>query len=389
MRYLIFIFLLVFFAINSKSQNHPFPQNISYAFGVKPTTISSDLVKTEYNRFKSLLVTNCGSSLRVIYSDDKTQTRGEAIGFGMILAGYMGDKETFDGLYDFYKIKRTPEAKNMMGWNVTCDGYVDKGSASDVDIDVAYGLIVGYNQWGGNYLDEAKTILKILSTYMITSCNNVKTLFPGYSGRAWGGCNETDIQYYTPAFFRIFAKVSGDNIWNQLADDSYIVLNNSANKETGLVPDWQTSTGIGLPPSYRTSYFRYDACRVPWRMSLDYLWNGDQKAKTWCTTVSNWAYKIGPANIKDGYNLDGTPNNGGSHNSAFVGGFAVSSMCNNQTMANDFGTEMKKINDTYWFNLSTRCLYLFTMSGNFWQPTRFLNTSSNDMKSSSKGILIN
>jgi len=371
MRFLIFIHLFFLFTMNSKAQNHPFPQNVNYAFGVKPTTITSDLVKTEYNRFKSSLVTKCGSSLRVIYSDDKTQTRGEAIGFGMILAGYMGDKETFDGLFDFYKSKRTSEAKNMMAWNVTCDGYVDKGSATDVDIDVAYALIVGFNQWGGTYLHESKQILKLLSTNMITSCSGVKILYPGYNSGVWGGCNETDIQYYTPAFFRIFAKVSGDEIWNQLADDSYVVLNASAHSETGLVPDWQTANGIGLPPSYRTAYFRYDACRVPWRMALDYLWNGNEKAGIWCTKVSNWAYKIGPANIKDGYNLDGTPNNGGDHNSAFVGGLAVSSMCNTQKMADDFGTEMKKIDDTYWFNLSTRCLYLVTMSGNFWQPTQY------------------
>jgi endo-1,4-beta-D-glucanase Y len=370
------------------AQTLPFPQNANYPFGVKPTTINADLAKNEYNKFKSLLVTKCDDALRVIYTDDKTQTRGEGIGFGMILAGYMGDKETFDGLFEFYKKKRTPQAKNMMAWNVTCDGYVDQGSATDVDIDVAYALIVGFNQWGGNYLDEARTIIKLLCANIITTCGGIKTLYPGYSNGAWGGCGETDIQYYTPAFFRVFAKVSGDKMWDTLADDSYTILNNSANDETGLVPDWQTASGIGLPPSYRVAYFHYDACRVPWRMALDYLWNGNEKAKTWCTTISNWAYKIGPANIKDGYNLDGTANNGGNHNSAFVGGFAVSSMCNTQKMADEFGSEMKKISDTYWFNLSTRCLYLFTMTGNFWQPTKFENSTSTGMIKSTDGIKV-
>lgn len=385
---LIFIVLLLLIGSNILAQTKPFPQNINYPYGYKPSTITSDLAKTEYNRFKSLLVTECNGALRVIYSDDKTQTRGEAIGFGMILSAYMGDRTTFDGLFEFYKSKRTTEAKNMMAWNVTCEGYVDKGSATDVDIDVAYGLIVGYNQWGETYLEEAKTILRILSANMITTCSNIKTLYPGYSSGHWGGCSETDIQYYTPAFFRIFAKVSGEEIWNQLADDSYTILNNSSNDETGLVPDWQTASGIGLPPSYRTAYFAYDACRVPWRMALDYLWNGNANALAWCTTISNWAYKTGPANIKDGYNLDGTPNNSGNHNSAFVGGFAVSSMCNTQKMADDFGTEMKKISDSYWFNLCTRCLYLFTMSGNFWQPAILDATSSPRIKSSLEGIKV-
>jgi endoglucanase len=378
--------ILLLLGLTTFAQNKPFPQNISYPFGYKPVTITSDLVKAEYNRFKDLLVTDCNGTLRVIYSDDKTQTRGEAIGFGMILAGYLGDKTTFDGLFEFYKSKRTSEAKKMMAWNVTCSGYVDKGSATDVDIDVAYALIVGFNQWGSNYLDEARNILSILSSTMITTCDNLKILYPGYFNAPWGGCNETDIQYYTPAFFRIFAKVSGNEIWNQLADDSYTILNNSANHVTGLVPDWQTASGVGLPPSYRTAYFRYDACRVPWRMAIDYLWNGNQKAKTWCATISNWAYKIGPANITDGYNLDGTQNNSNNHNSAFVGGFAVSAMANTQKMTNDFGAEMQNINDTYWFNLCTRCLYLVTMSGNFWQPTKFDAASSTEMISPQQGI---
>ncbi len=372
---LIFSILVMFVMSYSVAQTKPFPQNVNYPYGFKPSTITSDLVKTEYNKFINLLVTKCGDDLRVIYSDDKTQTRGEAIGFGMILAAYAGDKETFDGLFRFYLNKRTAQAKNMMAWNVTCEGLVDAGSATDIDIDVAYSLIVAFDQWGSTYLDEAKKIISLLDTYMILNCNNIKTIYPGYNNAPWGGCNETDIQYYTPAFFRVFAKVSGKEIWNQLADDSYLILNNGANKETGLVPDWQTASGVGLPPSYRTAYFRYDACRVPWRISLEYLWSGNEEAKKWCTTISNWAYEVGPENIKDGYELDGTPR-GTNHNSAFVGGFACSAMCNNQEIADAFGTEMEKISDSYWFNLSTRCLYLFTMSGNFWQPLKNDSSSS-------------
>lgn len=376
MRCFLFVAALLLVQMTVKAQAFPFPQNVNYPYGYMPSNISADLVKSEYERWKKTLVSDCHGALRVIYTDDQTQTRGEAIGFGMMLSAYMGDKTTFDGLFEFYKVKRTPMAHNMMAWNVTCDGFVDEGSATDVDIDVAYALIVAFNQWGGGYLDDAKQILNLLSTYLITDCKGVKTLYPGYNNGAWGGCHETDIQYYTPSFFRVFAKVTGNQIWEQLANDSYIVLNNGADDKTGLVPDWQTVDG-GLPPSYRFAYFRYDACRVPWRMALDYLWNGNQDAKTWCTSISNWAYGVGPANINDGYNLDGTPNNEGGHNSAFFGGLAVAAMCNHQKMVDDFGVEMTRLNDAYWFTFSTRCLYLMTMSGNFWQPEHLSGISCN------------
>ena len=189
-------------------------------------------------------------------------------------------------------------------------------------------------------------------------------------GPVWGGCDLTDIQYYTPAFFKIFAEVTSDNDWNKLADDTYTLLYAAAHPETGLVPDWQSASGVPGGNSRRVSFYRYDACRVPWRMAMDYLWNGNEQAGNWCTKVSDWANSVGPENIKDGYNLDGTENSQGYHNSAFVGGFAVAAMCNSQQVANAFGTEMtsSSLGDGHWFIMSTRSLYLLAITGNFWKP---------------------
>jgi len=84
------------------------------------------------------------------------------------------------------------------------------------------------NQWGDEYLNEAKSVIQVIKNSVVITCNNLLALAPGYSSRSggrWGGCNETDIQYYTPAFFRIFAEVTGDAEWNKLADDTYTILN--------------------------------------------------------------------------------------------------------------------------------------------------------------------
>jgi endo-1,4-beta-D-glucanase Y len=166
----------------ASGQSVPFPQDINYRFGIKPSTLASSLAQTEYNRFKNTLLADCEGTFRVIYSDNTAQTRGEAIGFGMLLSGYMGDKDVFDKLFAFYKKKRSPEAKNMMAWNVTCAGYAndnDKGSATDVDIDVAFALVIGYTQWGGDYLNEAKTIINLIRDNLIVPCGNLHVLAPG------------------------------------------------------------------------------------------------------------------------------------------------------------------------------------------------------------------
>jgi hypothetical protein len=75
-------------------------------------------------------------------------------------------------------------------------------------------------------------------------------------------------------------------MWVKLADDTYTILNANANATTGLVSDRQNVTGAATG-----GYGNYgdDACRTPWRITLDYLWNGNEKAKDWCIKISNFA----------------------------------------------------------------------------------------------------
>lgn len=341
-----------------------------YPNGKLPATINIALVQSEYNRWKDTQLRPCGDGLRVI-AENAAETKVEAVGFGMLMAAYANDKETFDGIHNFYKAKRTPQANNMMAWSVTCDDIIDPGSATDGDVDVAFALIVASKLWAGSYLDDAKEILEIISSSVIKTCavdgSSIKILGPGYSNIAWGGCNEMDIMYHTPAFFRVFAEVTGNSVWVELADDTYVTLNAGAHPTTGLVPDWQTATGTPGPGT-RVGHYGYDACRAPWKLTLDYLWNGNNEAQIWAKKVADWAKQEGPANIVDGYELDGTPIGTNGLNSAFLGGFAVATMASDQATADSFGTELGKLNDTYWFNLNTRVLYLFTLTGNFWNP---------------------
>lgn len=341
-----------------------------YPYGFIPTSVSASLAMSEYQRWRNTQVVACGDGLRVI-ADPSNETRVEGIGFGMLLAAYAEDKATFDGLHAFYKAKRTATAKNMMAWLVTCDDIDDPGSATDGDIDVAFSLVVASKHWGSAYLDSAKVIMDIIKDNVIKTCvvdgEDVLIVGPGYSGVAWGGCSEMDIMYHTPAFFRVFATVTGDQVWNQLANDTYITLNKGAHPTTGLVPDWQTANGTPGPGS-RAGHYGYDACRAPWRITLDYLWNGNAEAEAWAKKIASWANQQGATNIVDGYELDGTPIGANGLNSAFLGGFTVAAMAHSQGMVETFGTELSKLNDNYWFNLNTRVLYLFTLTGNFYDP---------------------
>jgi len=348
-------------------QLRPFPQNMDYPYGYQTSQISASNVQSAYDKWKSSYLETCNGMYRVS-TDVADTTISEGMGYGMLLSAYFGDKGVFDSLFAFYKSKRTSTAYNLMGWKVTCEGIKDPGSATDGDLDVTFALIVAHYQWGEDYLVEADSIISILKDHYFVTCGSgIYTMKPGGQ---FGGCNQTDISYYTPAYFKVFAHVTGDGFWDDVADDAYTILNNGAHATTGLVRDWQSYDG-GDPPSGWTDYYRYDACRVPWRMALDYIWNGDMDAHDWCIKVSNFANSIGPANIRDGYELDGTVV-GTYNNSPFVGGFAVGGMSHSQAMVDNFASRLLTLDGVGWddqyFNLSLRCLYMLVLTGNFWDP---------------------
>lgn len=374
------IFIVLFFlsGVHLFGQARPFPQNVDYPYGYQTSIIHPDSIQNMYDKWKSSFIRSCSGMYRVC-GDDTTITISEGMGYGMLLSAYFGEKGVFDSLFAFYKSKRTGTAYNLMAWRVTCGGIEDPGSATDGDLDVAFALIVAYAQWRGNYLVEADSILTILKDHYFVTCGgSIYTMKPGGQ---FGGCHLTDISYYTPAYFRIFEQATGeDPFWNEVANDAYTILNNGAHATTGLVRDWQSYDG-GDPPSGWTDYYRYDACRVPWRMALDYIWNGNSSAQSWCSKISSFANSIGASNIRDGYELDGTVV-GEYNNSSFVGGFAVGGMSYSQTMVDNFASRLLELDGVGWddtyYNLSLRCLYSLVLTGNFWDPSEFIGVEEQD-----------
>lgn len=349
-----------------QGEKYPFPQNVTYPHGLQSTKITSDHVKKWYDAWSAKYLQACNSNLRP-GADPLSTSLVEAQGFAMIAAAYMGDRAVFDKLYSYYQSKLTSQGCGLMGWKNNCQGFEDQGAATDGDIDVASGLIVAHWQWpDAGYDGKARTVITNLKR-MILDCGGTSTLYPGCSGgNPWGGCSETDISYYSPAFFRYFAEISGDSAWTKLANDSHVIRDNGANPTTGLVPDWQSTSGTPGAGS-RKGYYSFDAIRTPYKHALDFLWNGNEKARAWCEKITTWAHGVGVANIKDEYQLNGS-DPGQNHNLASVGSLAVCAAANTQTVLDDFVAESVKLKDDFWYSGYLGNLYLLAMSGNMWNP---------------------
>ena len=352
-----------------------------YPFGTMPTNASMRDVELAYQKWKEKYVTSsgCPAGKRVLF-DDMKSTVSEGMAYGLIVAGYMKDQPLFDDFYRYYR--SYPDPWDMMHWKIDENGKrVGDNAATDADEDVAFMLLIAHENFGAsgaiNYLAEAKRIIQLMREFMVEP--NTYVLKPG---DGWGGSLNTNICYYVPSYYKIFAKVMNDPSWIKIADKCYEIIFKAWNEQTGLVPDWCQADGSlpaineGKPLEWAKNLgktYYYDATRTPWRIGMDYFWYGDPRADKYNKAISSFVKKTGFANIKDGYNLDGTAFSF-NKTSAFVGPFGVGVMATSngdQALVDQgYAENLKTFNDVY-YNDMVRLIILMVQTGLYNIPDEY------------------
>ncbi|MCS7231301.1 MAG: glycosyl hydrolase family 8 [Elusimicrobiota bacterium] len=333
-----FILLFIFsFSFVSFSAKFPFPQFKNYPYGIKVNNYTQqEMITHLQNTFlawKGNYLTKTGApkgTYRIQRgSANEYDTVSEGIGYGMLILVFTDNHINtnrcfFDGLYRYYQCYL--DQNGLMHWQIDREGNI-KGynAATDADEDVALALIFAHYQWGSegaiNYLEEAKKIITRIMKYQVEKPSYI--LKPGDS---FGGSDLTNPSYFAFSWFRIFKEITQDSNWEKVIDACYSLLNKAAHPQTGLIPDWCDINGKEVS-GYGYNYY-YDACRVPWRVGVDYIWYGESRAYEINNKIINWSTSTtqGDVNrIVAGYRLDGTPLVNYS-NAAFVGPFGVGSM---------------------------------------------------------------
>lgn len=349
------------------AQTYPFPQNAVYPFGILPAGRSHADAQTAYDQWYQGYVTAVqpGGYRRVLW-DDNASTVSEGIGYGLLLAANFNDRALFDDLVRYFRLHKNPNG--LMVWRLNADGspYQGNSSASDGDEDIALGLVAAHRQWGSggaiNYLQEATALIGNIMSHDV----NLST-FALKGGDAWptGPVNPS---YLAPAYYRVFFEVTQDGRWISVLNKSYQILAAAAHPTTGLLPDWCAESGA--PDPDRGHGYTYDAARTPWRLALDYVWNGAPEAQALTEKLTAFAQGIGTPKIKDGYCLDGTLL-GQYHNNTFVGPFgagAMASSAGHQAFCDGAYLENRSLTPTTYFNSSLKALTLFLQTGNFFNP---------------------
>ena len=412
--------LVLFFGRIDKvvfAQRYPFPQDITYQYGIKPNNVSQDVmddtVKDIYNTWKSNYLLDAGldaeghQMYRInCHESEDGDTVSEGQGYGMlvevIIAGYDTNAQNYyNGLFYFYKKYRN--ANGLMKWYVNASGNPSKGNdnATDGDLDAALSLIMADAQWGSegeiNYSEEAIKVLNSLIS------NNVD--MPGNDGKSvedndwsircgdWWGYDSTNLTRtsdFLVSHFKIFAQFY-DSRWTNVANRCYNIINivQSNYSSSGLLPDFLYTTNgnpdVMIPPgkiieSVHDGEYHYNACRDPWRITIDYLLSGDLRAKNSMVKISDFIKSktsANPDNIVDGYHLNGNAY-GGGFSLAFAAPFGVAAMVDStyQDWLNDLYNKCISAGKEGYYEDTINLLSLFVMTGNWWAPS-FVTPTTN------------
>ena len=307
-----------------QSKHTPIAQGKPYACGAllapdRRAAIAA--LDKAYIAWRRIYVTGEGANgqLRIRRPEDQDDTVSEGIGYGMLIAAYHGDREIFDRLLGYGR--RYFDGNGLMHWKIAADGRVrGNGGATDADEDIAMALLVADRLWGGEYGVMAKHIINGIWNAEVEPGTYV--LKPGSQ---FGGSLVMNPSYLDPAYYRIFAKATGNAKWNEVVEKTYRMFDSISkhNDGTGLAPDWMTS---GAGPAKGQSYdYKYDAARVPLRLARDAAWFCEPRAQRILAQINAYFTEQGPLSIGDGYTVRGKKFST-VHNAAFVGPVAASAL---------------------------------------------------------------
>jgi endo-1,4-beta-D-glucanase Y len=362
---------------------HMFPQDAAVGSCTKPTGASGKYLIEAYNRWKQRFVVSAGNNLRVQRPENNNDTVSEGIGYGMLIAVNMNDKALFDGLWGYWQANAT--AGSLMTWQVPGGN----GSATDADEDAAFALLLASKQWGGTYLNSAKTVIGNIWTSDIQSTGSGTIPIPnGGSSYSGSGSSLTNPSYFAPAYYKVFATVDTGHNWAGVITNVYTYLTNimSHGSANGLIPAWcqNNCTTAGGTSNANNNAYQYDAHRVPWRIGLDACWNGNASAKSYVNTATNfWSGAVGTGAagpglgaLADIYATGGTAVDTTHNSMSLIGTMGVGAMAaGNAALAQrayqfivdaSYSPDPVGATAAYtYFNATVGLLTALTLSGNF------------------------
>jgi len=385
------------------SAAHPFgsrPQPYVSTLNL-PSPAQSDkdsAVVSLYRRWKSAyLEPSCSGSESLIRTGhDDNLTVSEAHGYGMIILAMMagedeGAKTLFDGMYRFFVAHPSEASSHLMAWaqDFQCIDHEGRSSATDGDMDIAFGLLLADKQWGSggtiNYRQEAIQVIRAIHKFDVDDSNHYMLLGDWVTPDETVYYPATRPSDFMPGHLGAFNEADDNDSWLELRDATYSMLLAFQEKyggETGLVSDFIVDAATDPRPAdqgfleYNDAHYAYNACRVPLRVGTHMVTSGDARAQEMLTRLNRWAEEStggDPYQLRAGYSLDGTVLSGFEHTSfAFTAPLGVAAMVgsSSQEWLDSLWEQMTTESDGVYYSDSLQLLSMLVMSGNWWNPAQ-------------------
>lgn len=411
------VFFLIFSGISLSAQvpNRPFPQHTVYSDKcIKPSKhkqeeLDKAVVDFYFQWKKAYLKNNCSDLSQYYvwnnenegkYENNKSICVSEGQGYGMLIevlmAGVDPDAQTiYNGMYAFYKSHHSKRSDCLMAWSVLkgCKTNVEKGgsysSATDGDMDIALSLLMASQQWGDsgkiNYKAEGIKMLEDILKYEINP--HMNTVLLGDDNKPDDfDYNDIRCSDFMPAHLKTFNKFLPNGLWQKTIDNTYAVMLGVQKKyspKTALFPDfivyrnghYQPAKANYLESDYDGEFY-FNACRVPMRLAIDRLLNGDNRADT-LQIMNDWIQAKTDNTIEKitcGYSLAGRKLEKDINTiPSFVCPMGVSAMIDseNQEWVDDlwdFTVEEFEFKDFRYYDNTLKMICMIVMSSNYWQP---------------------
>ncbi|GHH81391.1 hypothetical protein GCM10018781_63950 [Kitasatospora indigofera] len=376
--------------------SHQFP----YAAGtLKPSGAQSALdqqVISTYNAWKAAFVKqNCGNGWYEVISPDADHPYvAEAQGYGMVVTATMAGADpnartVFDGMVKYMLAHKSVNNANLLAaeQDTSCKSVNGSDSATDGDLDVAYGLLLADKQWGSsgsyNYKDLAVKHINAIKASEVNPTTHLMLLGD------WSASG--DPQYWITRssdfmldHFRAFKAATGDGAWDTIRTAHQNLITSQQSKYaagTGLVADFIVNTNSTPKPaagevleSPNDGDYGWNACRDPWRIGTDAVTGGDAASLASARKLNAWIKtKAGgnPDTIVTGYHLNGTAFGTGK-DMAFTAPFVVTAMTDpgSQAWLDALWTKLAAtpISSSLYYGGSVQLQSMIVASGNYWVP---------------------
>ncbi len=264
---------------------------VNYGQNRQPVFAANTMLDALWHSYK---VNNLEASTgRTIDKSRDNLTTSEGEGYTMLRAVWEDDRVTFDQSLKFTNENlRHKSGDSLFAWQFgkRADGSYGvltavggNNTASDGDGDIALALVFASQRWQEqSYLSQARTTIDDIYKYDVVTVKGVSVLAADNLEATSTANIIVNPSYFSPASYRVFAKVDKNHDWTGLANSSYAWLSKinqatSLGTSSGLTPDWisiDRASGAILPPpgTNLTTQYGYDAMRTPFRLALDYNW---------------------------------------------------------------------------------------------------------------------